>query len=176
MKIILGIGMVVTENRLRKMGFVEKEVLYDTKPKQIWVIGNHMTDSGSFADTIMFDPDKNRISVSYGGNISIPVYQQVESTWDVKQFLKEHPHDDEKTLHEEKYGTDEEEWKIILLTAGQHRFAVMREIKEILGLSLVQAKEIVNDLPQKISTELFEDKAYEIKAKLEKIGAVVEIR
>lgn len=175
-KIIIGIGMVVTENRLRKLGFKETTFLYDTKPKTVWVLGNHMTDSGSFADTITYDPTKNRISAQYGGNISIPTYQLVESTWDIKQFLKEHPYRDEKAEHEEKHGINQEKWRVILVSTGEYKINVMKELKDILGISLNQTREIVNNLPQKITTEMFKDSATVIKNQLEEIGAVVEIQ
>ena len=135
--------MVVTENRLKKMGFTEKTFLYDTKPKQVWVLGNHMTDSGSFVDTITYDPTKNRISAQYGGNISIPTYQK---------------------------------WKVILISHGEYKINVMKELRDILGISLNQTREIINNLPQKITTEMFKDTAMVVKNQLEEIGAVVEIQ
>ena len=168
--------MVVTENRLKKMGFIQRDVLYDQNPKKIWVLGNHMTDSGSFADTIMYDPDKKKISANYGGNVSIPIYANVDSTWELKQFLKEHPHEDGKAIHEEKYGIKNEEWKIILISHGEYKMKVMKEIKDMFSLTFQQAKEIINNLPQKVSTEMFKDTAIVVKNQLEEIGAVVEIQ
>jgi ribosomal protein L7/L12 len=176
MKIILGIGMVVTENRLKKLGFAEKEFLYDTKPKKVWVAGNHMTDTGSFADTIMYDPDKSRISVQYGGNISIPTYTLVGSTWDIKQFLKEHPIVDEKALHEEKYGRTYESYDVILMNHGTYKMGVIKELKLLFSLSLLESRKIVNSLPQIISTEAFRIDAETIKNKFQSIGAEVEIK
>jgi len=168
--------MVVTENRLRKMGFVEKDFLYDQNPKKIWVLGNHMTDSGSFADTIIYDPEKERVSANYGGNVSIPIYASIDSTWELKQFLAEHPHDDEEAIHEEKFGIKDDEWKVILVQHGDYKIKVMKELKEMFNLTLRDTKEIVNNLPQKISTEYFKDSAEVIKEQLESIGAEVVIQ
>lgn len=175
-KLIFGIGLPVTEKRLKNLGFKKKNFIFDTKPRKVWVLGNHMTDTGSFADTIMYDPNKNRITASYGGNISIPTYSLVESTWDINQFLKKHSYADEKTLHEEKYGVKDVMWKLILKSHGEYKIKVMKELKSMFGLTLHETKAIVDSLPQKISTEYFKSEAIKKKNQLESIGADVEIQ
>jgi large subunit ribosomal protein L7/L12 len=176
MKLIIGIGMVVTENRLRKLGFTEIKYVFNTKPNKIWVQGNHMTDSGNFADTIVYEPAKSRISASYGGMVSIPNYQRIESTWDIKQFLKEHPATNEKAIHEAEYGHKQEQYEIILLSYGLYKMGVMKELKKMFNLSLGEAKQLVNSAPIFIGNVTHRVDAESMKAQLEVIGATVEIK
>ena len=84
--------MVVTDNRLKKLGFKERNIMYDNKPRTIWVIGKHKTERGKYDDTIIYDPVKGTITADYGGMLRDTQYKTIESTWDVKQFLKENPH------------------------------------------------------------------------------------
>jgi large subunit ribosomal protein L7/L12 len=55
------------------------------------------------------------------------------------------------------------------------KIKVIKEVRAIAGLGLKEAKELVESAPKVIQKELKQDKADELKAQLEAVGAVVEI-
>lgn len=65
----------------------------------------------------------------------------------------------------------------IYLTAFEKKMDVIKMIREVTGLGLIQAKEFVEkDLPQEVKTGLSKDDAEELKRKLEGATAKVEIK
>jgi large subunit ribosomal protein L7/L12 len=55
------------------------------------------------------------------------------------------------------------------------KIKVIKEVRAIAGLGLKEAKEMVESAPKVISRDLKQEKADELKAQLEAIGAQVEI-
>ncbi|HHT96376.1 MAG TPA: hypothetical protein GXZ90_00590 [Clostridiales bacterium] len=65
--------------------------------------------------------------------------------------------------------------KVTLISSGANKVGVIKEIQEIYGYGLREAKEIIDNAPSVISQNVLEDEAKEIKIRLEDIGATVEI-
>lgn len=65
---------------------------------------------------------------------------------------------------------------IILKSGGQNKIAVIKEIKDILGLGLKEAKDFVDGAPKEIKSGIKAAEAEEIKNKLTAAGAEVELK
>lgn len=63
-----------------------------------------------------------------------------------------------------------------LAEVGQQKIAVIKAVKEILGLGLKEAKEIVEKAPAPIKEKISSDEAEAIKGKLEEAGATVALK
>lgn len=68
------------------------------------------------------------------------------------------------------------EFNVVLAEAGANKLNVIKEIRAITGLGLVEAKEVVSSAPKTIKEGVSKQEADEIKAKLEAAGAKVEIK
>ena len=68
------------------------------------------------------------------------------------------------------------EFDVILKSAGAQKLGVIKVVREITGLGLKDAKDLVESAPKAIKEAVSKDTANEIKAKLEAAGAVVEIK
>jgi large subunit ribosomal protein L7/L12 len=67
------------------------------------------------------------------------------------------------------------EFDVILKAAGGQKLNVVKAIKEITGLGLKEAKGLVDDAPKAIKEAISKEEAETIKAKLDEVGAEVEI-
>ena len=64
-----------------------------------------------------------------------------------------------------------------MLTAiGDKKIQVIKAVREITSLGLKEAKEVVDNAPRPIKSDVSKEEAEEIKAKLEEQGATVEIK
>ena len=68
------------------------------------------------------------------------------------------------------------EFDVILASFGDAKMAVIKVAKEVLGLGLKEAKEIVEAAPKAIKEGVSEAEANELKAKFEEAGATIEIK
>jgi large subunit ribosomal protein L7/L12 len=68
------------------------------------------------------------------------------------------------------------EFDVILEGIGDKKIQVIKAVREITGLGLKEAKEMVDSCPKAIKEKASEEEAKEIKAKLEEAGAVVNIK
>ena len=68
------------------------------------------------------------------------------------------------------------EFDVILASAGGSKMGVIKLVKEIPGLGLKEAKELVDNAPKPIKEGISQADADEIKKKLEDAGATVEIK
>ncbi len=68
------------------------------------------------------------------------------------------------------------EFDVVLASAGANKVAVIKVVKEITGLGLKEAKEIVDNAPKALKEGISKDDADAIKAKLEEAGAQVEVK
>lgn len=68
------------------------------------------------------------------------------------------------------------EFDVVLKSAGANKIAVIKVVREITGLGLKEAKEVVENAPKAIQEGVAKDKAEEIKAKLEEAGAAVTLK
>ncbi len=65
---------------------------------------------------------------------------------------------------------------VVLKEAGPSKVAVIKAVREITGLGLVEAKGVVDSAPSPIKENINPEEAEEIKKKLMEAGAVVETR
>ena len=68
------------------------------------------------------------------------------------------------------------EFDVVLASFGDAKMAVIKVAKEVLGLGLKEAKEIVEAAPKAIKEGVSEAEANELKAKFEEAGATIEIK
>lgn len=68
------------------------------------------------------------------------------------------------------------EFDVILKAAGGAKLAVVKLVKELTGLGLKEAKEIVDSAPAPIKQAVPKDEADSLKAQLEEAGAEVEVK
>ena len=68
------------------------------------------------------------------------------------------------------------EFDVVLKSAGASKMGVIKVVKEITGLGLKEAKELVDNAPKTIKEQASKSDAEDIKAKLEAAGAEVELK
>jgi large subunit ribosomal protein L7/L12 len=68
------------------------------------------------------------------------------------------------------------EFDVILTSAGDQKIKVIKVVREITGLGLKEAKEVVDNTPKAVKEGASKEEAEEIKAKLEEVGAGVEVK
>ena len=67
------------------------------------------------------------------------------------------------------------EFNVVLLEAGAAKVSVIKAVREITGLGLKEAKELVDAAPKPILEKVSKVDANKAKAKLEEVGATVEL-
>ncbi|SEB12824.1 50S ribosomal protein L7/L12 [Pedobacter hartonius] len=65
---------------------------------------------------------------------------------------------------------------VILKEAGGAKLAVVKLVKDLTGLGLKEAKDLVDGAPKEVKTGVSKDEAEALKKQLEEAGAVVEIK
>lgn len=65
---------------------------------------------------------------------------------------------------------------VVLAAVGQSKIAVIKAIKDILGVGLKEAKDVVETIPANIKENIPSEEADAIKAKLEEAGATIELK
>ncbi len=68
------------------------------------------------------------------------------------------------------------EFDVVLKEAGAKKIQVIKVVRELTGLGLKEAKDMVDGAPQTVKAGVSKDEAASIKAKLEEQGAVVEVK
>ena len=68
------------------------------------------------------------------------------------------------------------EFDVILQSPGDKKINVIKVVREITGLGLKEAKELVDNAPKPVKEGVSKEEAEQIKAKLEEAGATVEIK
>jgi large subunit ribosomal protein L7/L12 len=71
---------------------------------------------------------------------------------------------------------EQTEFDVILKAAGQSKLAVVKLVKELTGLGLKEAKEVVDSAPKAIKEKVSKDEAEALKSQLEEAGAEVEVK
>ena len=71
---------------------------------------------------------------------------------------------------------EQTEFNVVLAEVGASKMGVIKLVKEITGLGLKEAKELVDSAPKAIKENVGKDEAEEIKKKLEDAGAKVELK
>ena len=68
------------------------------------------------------------------------------------------------------------EFDVVLKEAGAKKIQVIKVVRELTGLGLKEAKDMVDGAPQTVKSGVSKDEAANIKAKLEEQGAAVEVK
>ena len=68
------------------------------------------------------------------------------------------------------------EFDVLLKDAGAKKIQVIKVVRELTGLGLKEAKDLVDGAPQTVKTGVSKDEANTVKTKLEEQGAVVEVK
>ncbi|KEZ49165.1 MULTISPECIES: 50S ribosomal protein L7/L12 [Metabacillus] len=71
---------------------------------------------------------------------------------------------------------EQTEFDVVLASAGAQKIKVIKVVREITGLGLKEAKELVDNTPKAIKEGIAKEEAEEIKGKLEEVGASVEVK
>lgn len=73
-------------------------------------------------------------------------------------------------------GEEQTEFTVVLKAAGAAKLQVVKAVKELTGLGLKEAKELVDSAPKEIKEGVSKDEADALKSKLEEAGAEVEVK
>ena len=68
------------------------------------------------------------------------------------------------------------EFDVILASVGSEKIKVIKEVRAVTGLGLKEAKELVESAPAPLKEATTKEDAAEIKAKIEAVGATVEVK
>lgn len=68
------------------------------------------------------------------------------------------------------------EFDVVLASFGDAKMAVIKAVKDVMGLGLKEAKELVEAAPKALKEGVSKAEAEEIKAKLEEAGAKIELK
>jgi len=71
---------------------------------------------------------------------------------------------------------EQTEFDVVLTNAGASKIKVVKAVREITGLGLKDAKDMVDNAPKAIKEGVAKEEAEEVKAKLEEAGASVEVK
>jgi large subunit ribosomal protein L7/L12 len=71
---------------------------------------------------------------------------------------------------------EQTEFDVVLTSAGAQKIKVIKVVREATGLGLKEAKEVVDNAPKAVKEAVSKEEAEELKAKLEEVGASVEVK
>ena len=71
---------------------------------------------------------------------------------------------------------EQSEFDVILASAGDKKINVIKVVRELTGLGLKEAKDLVDGAPKPVKEKISKEDAEAVKAKLEEAGAKVEIK
>ncbi|HZJ57233.1 MAG TPA: 50S ribosomal protein L7/L12 [Clostridia bacterium] len=71
---------------------------------------------------------------------------------------------------------EQTEFDAVLAEIGAQKIKVIKVVREITGLGLKEAKDVVDSAPKAVKEGVSKEEAEEIKAKLEEVGAKIEIK
>src|SRR6266849_6395151 len=78
---------------------------------------------------------------------------------------------EQKKKYEEKF-----EFNVVLMAAGDKKIQVIKVVRELTGLGLKEAKDLVDGAPKTVKENVGKDEAAAVKKKLEDAGATVEMK
>jgi large subunit ribosomal protein L7/L12 len=71
---------------------------------------------------------------------------------------------------------EKDEFTVVLVSAGEKKIDVIKEVRAITGLGLKEAKDLVEGAPKTVKEGVNKEDSAKIKATLEKVGAKVELK
>lgn len=72
--------------------------------------------------------------------------------------------------------SEQTEFDVILANSGDQKIKVIKVVRELTGLGLKEAKDLVDNAPKPVKEKVSKEEAEQIKAKLAEVGATVEIK
>ncbi len=76
----------------------------------------------------------------------------------------------------EEAGGGQDSFNVVLAEVGAEKIKVIKVVREITGLGLKEAKELVDGAPSNVKEDAEPEEANAIKAQLEEVGATVELK
>ena len=73
-------------------------------------------------------------------------------------------------------GGEKSSFDVVIAAAGQSKISVIKVVRELSGLGLKEAKELVDSAPKAVKEGVAKDEAETIKSQLEEAGATVELK
>ena len=111
--------------------------------------------------------DLSSLTVAEAADLS----KQLEEKWGVTPMAAAAPAAAGAAAVEEK-----DDFTIMLVSAGDKKINVIKEVRAATSLGLKEAKDLVEGAPKEVKTSVPKKEAEEIKAKLEAAGAKVELK
>ena len=111
--------------------------------------------------------DLSSLTVAEAADLS----KQLEEKWGVTPMAAAAPAAAGTAAAEEK-----DDFTIMLVSAGDKKINVIKEVRAATSLGLKEAKDLVEGAPKEVKTGVPKKEAEEIKAKLEAAGAKVELK
>ncbi len=71
---------------------------------------------------------------------------------------------------------EKDAFTVVLASAGEQKIAVMKIVKEVLGLGLKEAKDLVDGAPATLKDGMKKAEAEDVKKKIEEVGGKVELK
>ena len=71
---------------------------------------------------------------------------------------------------------EKSEFDVVLTNAGANKIKVIKAVRELTGLGLKEAKEVVDGAPKTLKEAVAKEEAEDMKAKLAEVGAEVELK
>ena len=71
---------------------------------------------------------------------------------------------------------EKETYTVVLASAGEQKIAVMKVVKEVLGLGLKEAKDLVDGAPATLKDGMKKAEAEDVKKKIEAAGGKIELK
>jgi large subunit ribosomal protein L7/L12 len=71
---------------------------------------------------------------------------------------------------------EQTEFDVVLSSPGDQKIKVIKVVRELTGLGLKEAKDLVDNTPKAVKEGVSKEEAEELKAKLEEVGANVEVK
>ena len=106
--------------------------------------------------------DLSKLTVAEAADLS----KQLEEKWGVTPMAAAAP----------AAAADKDDFSIMLVSAGDKKINVIKEVRAATSLGLKEAKDLVEGAPKDVKTGVNKKEAEEIKAKLEAAGAKVELK
>lgn len=71
---------------------------------------------------------------------------------------------------------EKDEFDVVLTSAGEKKIQVIKVVREITGLGLKEAKDLVDGIPGNVQEKISKEEAEAIKTKIEEVGGSVELK
>ncbi|HHW75122.1 MAG TPA: 50S ribosomal protein L7/L12 [Firmicutes bacterium] len=71
---------------------------------------------------------------------------------------------------------EKDEFDVVLTGPGEKKIQVIKVVREITGLGLKEAKALVDEAPKAVKEKIGKEEAEAIKAKIEEVGGLVELK